>query len=41
MDHTVTATITINAILSCTVIGTAKWSGTYIVTSPSNRGVGA
>jgi hypothetical protein len=36
-----TATMTINAVLSCTGIGTAKWTGTYTVTSPSNLGVGA
>ncbi|HWC48779.1 MAG TPA: hypothetical protein VG448_07855 [Solirubrobacterales bacterium] len=35
------ATMTINAVLSCTVIGTARWSGTYTVTSPSGLGVGA
>ncbi len=29
----------INAVLSCTVIGTAKWSGTYTVTSPAGLGV--
>jgi hypothetical protein len=36
-----TATLTINAVISCTGIGTMKWSGTYIVTSPVNIGVGA
>jgi hypothetical protein len=36
-----TATMTINAVLSCTVVGTAKWSGTYTITSPANLGVGA
>ena len=29
----------INAVLSCTVIGTAKWTGTYTVTSPAGLGV--
>jgi hypothetical protein len=36
-----TATFTINAVLSCTVIGTAKWSGTYTITSPTNLSVEA
>jgi hypothetical protein len=36
-----TATLTINAVLSCTIIGTAKWSGTYTITSPLNLGVTA
>jgi hypothetical protein len=29
----------INAVLPCTVVGTAKWSGTYTVTSPAGLGV--
>jgi hypothetical protein len=29
----------INAVLPCTVVGTAKWSGTYTVTSPTGLGV--
>jgi hypothetical protein len=33
------ATIEINSVLTCTVIGTAKWSGTYTVTSPAGLGV--
>ncbi len=33
------ATLDINAVLSCTVVGTAKWSGTYTVTSPAGLGV--
>jgi hypothetical protein len=33
------ATFDINAVLSCTVISTAKWSGTYTVTSPAGLGV--
>jgi hypothetical protein len=35
------ATITINAVLACTGVGTAKWTGTYTVTSPSGLGVEA
>jgi hypothetical protein len=33
------ATLDINAVLACSVIGSAKWSGTYAVTSPSGLGV--
>jgi hypothetical protein len=33
------ATLDINAVLSCTVISTAKWSGTYTVTTPEGLGV--
>jgi hypothetical protein len=33
------ATLTINAVLSCTGVGTAKWTGTYTVTSPKGLGV--
>jgi hypothetical protein len=36
-----TATMTINAVLECTVVGTAKWSGTYTITSPANLGTEA
>lgn len=36
-----TATLTINAVVPCTVIGSMKWSGTYTFTSPTNLGVGA
>jgi hypothetical protein len=35
------ATMDINAVLSCTGIGTAKWTGTYTVTSPKGLNVGA
>ena len=35
------ATFTINAVLSCTVVGTAVWSGTYTITSPTNLSVEA
>ncbi|HWC48778.1 MAG TPA: hypothetical protein VG448_07850 [Solirubrobacterales bacterium] len=34
------ATFTINAVLTCTVIGSAKWSGTYTITT-ANLGVSA
>ncbi|HWC48777.1 MAG TPA: hypothetical protein VG448_07845 [Solirubrobacterales bacterium] len=33
-----TATFTINAVLSCTIISTAKWTGTYTITAPINLG---
>jgi hypothetical protein len=36
-----TASMIVNAILSCSGIGTAKLTGTYVITSPSNLGVGA
>lgn len=29
-----TGVLDINTVLSCTVIGSAKWSGTYVVTTP-------
>jgi hypothetical protein len=29
----------VNAVVSCTLIGSAKWSGTYTVTSPAGLGV--
>ncbi len=29
-----TGVLDINAVLSCTVIATAKWSGTYVITTP-------
>jgi hypothetical protein len=35
------ATFTINAVLPCTIVGTAKWSGTYTITSPTDLGVSA
>jgi hypothetical protein len=33
------ASFDINAVLSCTVIGTAKWSGTYTITGGEGLGV--
>jgi hypothetical protein len=33
------ATIDINAVLSCSVVSTVRWSGTYVVTSPEGLGV--
>jgi hypothetical protein len=33
-----TSTLTLNAVLSCTIIGSAKWTGVYTVTTP---GLGA
>lgn len=33
------AKIDINAVLPCTIIGSAKWSGTYTVTKPVGLGV--
>jgi hypothetical protein len=35
------ATIDINAVVSCTGIGTSKWSGTYTLTSPQGGNMGA
>jgi hypothetical protein len=35
------ATLTINAVVACTVLGTTRWSGTYTITSPSNLGIEA
>ena len=33
------ATMDINGVLKCTIISTAKWTGTYTVTSPEGLGV--
>jgi hypothetical protein len=33
------ATIDINAAVNCGILGTASWTGTYSVTSPSGLGV--
>jgi hypothetical protein len=35
------ATMDVNAVLNCTVISTARWTGTYTVTSPAGLGVSA
>jgi hypothetical protein len=40
-DTTKHATMDINAVLSCTGIGTALWTGTYTVTSPTGLNIGA
>lgn len=36
-----TASMVLNAVIACTVIGTGKWSGTYAITSPGGLGFGA
>lgn len=33
------APMALNAVLSCSVIGTARWQGTYVVTGPQGLGV--
>jgi hypothetical protein len=35
------AKLDINAVLSCTVVGSVKWSGVYTITSPTGLGVTA
>jgi hypothetical protein len=41
-DHTKHATVTVNAVLNCGfVVPSAKWEGSYTVTSPTGLGVSA